>query len=190
MKVEEYLKNNNDKKKNNPIFNLLKRTLITAFIVIIVLILCKSNNNIKTFIKKHVYETNYKFSKINNFYNKYILNFNKKKENILSVGTEKTLIYTNEEKYKDGVILTVDENYNVKVLESGLVVYVGDKDGIENVVIVQQSNGIDIVYGYVETDAKIYDYIEKDDVLGTANNKLYLSFMKDGSIVDYSPYIK
>lgn len=190
MKVEEYLNSNQNKKEYKYIRSLVKRTLVTALIVVIVLIFSKTIDGFKEMIKKYVFETNYKFSKVNEFYNKFITDFHEKKKDILSVSGEKSLVYTSEEKYKDGVLLTIEENYNVKVLESGLVVYVGDKDDIENVVIVQQSNGIDVVYGYVETDVKIYDYIEKDTILGTANNKLYLSFLKDGSIVDYSPYIK
>lgn len=190
MKVEEFLK---IKKKNSSYFKgLLKRTLITIVIVLSVLILCNTNSKIKTLVKKYTYGTNYNFSKINALYKKYILNLNDKtKKTVEKVNGEKTLNYTKVEDFNDGALLTVDDNYNVKMLESGLVVYIGEKNGIENTIIVQQSNGIDVIYGYIEnTDLKVYDYVEKGTIIGVANKKLYLAFQKDGEKIEYEPYIK
>ena len=77
------------------------------------------------------------------------------------------------------------------MIESGLVVYVGEKEGIGNTIIVQQSNGIDVKYGFLDKiDIKVYDYIEKGTIIGNSNNKLYLEFSKDGKVVSYEPYIK
>ena len=85
----------------------------------------------------------------------------------------------------------MDDVYNVKMLESGLVVFVGEKDGIRNTIIVQQSNGIDIVYGFINnTDVKVYDYVEKGTIIGTANKELYLAFQKEGKSISYEPYIE
>lgn len=190
MKVEEFLK---IKKKNSNYFKgLLKRTLITTVLVLSVLILCNTNSKIKTLVKKYTYGTNYNFSKINALYKKYILNLNDKtKKTVEKVNGEKSLNYTKVEDFNDGALLTVDDNYNVKMLESGLVVYIGEKNGIENTIIIQQSNGIDVIYGYIEnTNLKVYDYVEKGTIIGVANKKLYLAFQKDGEKIVYEPYIR
>lgn len=188
MKVDEFLKNN--KKSTNYLKGLLKRVLFTTSIILVVLILCNSNSKIKSLVKKYIVDENYNFSKINNIYNKYISKFNESKEKVTSVNNEKLLNYKSSMKYKNGVLLTVEEE-NVKMLESGLIVYIGTKNDIENVIVVQQSNGIDVMYGYVENiNVKVYDYVEKGTILGVASNKLYLEFSKDGEVIDYSPYIK
>ena len=87
--------------------------------------------------------------------------------------------------------LTVSEDYNVTMLESGLVVFVGEKEGYGNCVVVQQSNGIDVTYGNIsEVNVKVYDYIEKGKIIGTASNKLYMTFASEGEFLDYRTYIK
>lgn len=189
MKVDEFLKIN--RKNTNYLKGLIKRVLLTITTILIVLVLCNSNNKIKTLVKKYTLEENYNFSKINKIYNKYISKFKKTKEKVSLVNNEKLLNYKTSEKYKNGVLLEVDDSTNVKMLESGLVVFIGNKNDIENVIVVQQSNGIDVMYGYVENlNIKVYDYIEKGTILGIANKKLYLEFSKDGAVIDYEPYIK
>ena len=77
------------------------------------------------------------------------------------------------------------------LLESGLVVFVGQKEPYGSVVVIQQSNGIDVIYGGITSkDIKVYDYIEKGTIIGTCDEKLYLEFQKEGESLDYKPYIK
>ena len=74
---------------------------------------------------------------------------------------------------------------------SGLVVFIGEKEGYGKSVVVQQSNGIDVTYGGVEeVNIKVYDYVSEGVSLGTAHKELYLVFEKDGESVDYKEYIK
>ena len=41
------------------------------------------------------------------------------------------------------------------------------------------------------SNVKLYDYIEKGEILGdTLNNDLYLVYKKEGSTVNYEEYIK
>lgn len=190
MKVEDFLRINNKTRKNF-LISLLKRILITIIIVLSVLILAKHNTKFKSKVNKYAFNTNYNFAKINSIYKKYLLSFKKGKENISKVNKTNILEYKSKKDYKDGVILEVDDVYNVKMLESGLVVFVGEKDGIRNTIIVQQSNGIDIVYGFINnTDVKVYDYVEKGTIIGTANKELYLAFQKEGESISYEPYIE
>lgn len=188
MKFKDFIKQNNTKR--NYINNLITRIFLTSITVLLVLIISKNNTTFKSFIQKNLLDTNYNFSKINSIYKKYILNL-KDKSTISKVNKEESFIYKSKKDYKDGVLLEVDENYNVKLLESGLVVYVGEKDGLRQCVIVQQTNGIDIIYGFINNvDIKVYDYVEKGTIIGSASKELYIAFQKEGEFVSYEPYIK
>ena len=73
-----------------------------------------------------------------------------------------------------------------------MVVFIGKKEGYGNTIIVQQVNGVDLWYGNINnSNVKLYDYIEKGEILGdTLNNDLYLVYKKEGSTVNYEEYIK
>ena len=79
----------------------------------------------------------------------------------------------------------------VPVLESGIVIFMGEKDGYGNTVVIEQVDGIDVYYSNISTDGiKLYDYVEKGKLLGEAQDeKLYLVFQKDGSYLNYKEYI-
>ena len=66
-----------------------------------------------------------------------------------------------------------------------------EKDNYGKTIIVQGIDGVDIWYGNVmDTDIKLYDYIEKGNMLGsTKDNVLYLVFQKGGKFLDYKKYI-
>lgn len=191
MTLEEY----KSKKKgqtvgsNKYLNGLVKRTMICFVFVLLVLAISLMSETGRSYIKKYLLETNFEFSKINILYNKYIGKLTD--ENTEVVSGNQLLEYTSKEKYNDGVKLTVSENYNVNLLESGIVVYIGEKEGYGNTIIVQQSNGIDAWYGNIENvDVKIYDYIEKGTIIGNVNKTLYLVFQKNGEILNYEDYIK
>ena len=191
MTLEEY----KSKKKgqtvgsNKYLNGLVKRTMICFVFVLLVLAISLMSETGRSYIKKYLLETNFEFSKINTLYNKYIGKLTD--ENTEVVSGNQLLEYTSKEKYNDGVKLTLSENYNVNLLESGIVVYIGEKEGYGNTIIVQQSNGIDAWYGNIENvDVKIYDYIEKGTIIGNANKTLYLVFQKNGEILNYEDYIK
>lgn len=191
MTLEEY----KSKKKgqtvgsNKYLNGLVKRTMICFVFVLLVLAISLMSETGRSYIKKYLLETNFEFSKINTLYNKYIGKLTD--ENTEVVSGNQLLEYTSKEKYNDGVKLTVSENYNVNLLESGIVVYIGEKEEYGNTIIIQQSNGIDAWYGNIENvDVKIYDYIEKGTIIGNANKTLYLVFQKNGEILNYEDYIK
>lgn len=178
-------------KKN--VRNFITRALITVIIFLIGMILVKSDSSIKNCILKQVYDTNFKFTKIKSVYEKYF-------GNILSVDKlavdekqvfQERLSYQKANSYLDGVKLKVSENYMVPVLESGIVIFMGEKDGYGNTVVIEQVDGVDVYYSNISTDGiKLYDYVEKGKLLGEAQDeKLYLVFQKDGSYLDYKEYI-
>ena len=172
---------------------MLSKTLITIIIFLVGLILVKQNKDIKNFIIENVYEKSFKFTKVKKVYEKYfgnILSINKIVKEETPVFEEK-LNYSKKNAYKDGVALTVSNNYLVPVLESGIVVFIGQKEEYGDTIIIEQTNGIDVFYSNIDTtNVKLYDYVEKGSLLGEVkNNKLYLVFQKDGKYLDYKEYI-
>ena len=124
--------------------SLTTKLLITAIITLIVLIIIKSSSSFKNTFYKQVYGTNISFTELKKLYNKYIgdssiLDSIVKDEAVFS----EKLTYSKTEKYLDGVNLTVTTNYLVPIEESGIVVFIGEKDGYNNTVIIQRIDGID-----------------------------------------------
>lgn len=181
-------------KKHNYLFHTINSILICGLMLIISLILIKSNDKFKAKFYHYVYDTNISFASINNWYTKTFgspIPFkNLIKENITTVFEEK-LKYTDQSIYLDGVSLTVDDNYLVPVLETGMVVFIGEKEGYGNTIIIEQVDGIDVWYGNIDKESvKLYDYVEKGSLLGEVNNTLYLVYKKDGNVLDYKDYLE
>ncbi len=181
-----------DDKLKKYIINTLNKVLITIIFFLLILIGTKISTKFKTSFYENTYVKNFKFATINSIYQKYlgdILPF-KFKEPTETVFNEK-LTYKKAEKYLDGCSLEVDKNYLVPTIESGIVVFIGEKEGYGQTVIVQQINGIDTWYSNITAaDISIYDYVEKGSLIGeTVDKKLYLVFQKSGEFLAYQNYI-
>ncbi len=171
----------------------LTRLMLTVIIVLIGLITVKSNSNIKKIITKNVYESSFNFGVAKNIYQKYfgsILPINKVIQEEQPVFSEK-LTYKSDNTYKDGCVLNVSDNYMVPAIESGVVVFLGQKEEYGQTIIVEQINGVEVFYSNVEpVELKLYDYIEKGKLLGEVKGKkLYMVFSKDGKYLNYKDYI-
>lgn len=180
-----------NKRLKKIIIDFLFKTLVVAIITLVLLIVMKTNLKFKTSFYKYVYDTNISFTKFNNLYNKYFkdLKITNKNNNTETVSSDK-LTYENKEKYYDGIKLTVSSNYSVPVQESGIIVFIGEKENYGSTVIVQQINGIDMWYGNVtEIDYNLYDYVKKGDILGISDKYLYLLYKKDGNVLNYEEYL-
>lgn len=172
-------------------FKWLMKVCLVTIITLITMILIKHNSKVKNYIYDYVYNHNISFAYINKVYKKYFGNNDllENKINTKPVFSEK-LVYTDKEKYNDGLKLTVSDNYLIPTLESGLVVFTGTKEEYGNVVIIQQIDGIDVWYGNLSNiNVKLYDYVDKGGLIGSAQNELYLVFKKDGEILDYEDKI-
>ena len=168
------------------------KLFITIIITLIILIIIKSSSSFKNIFYKKVYSDNISFAYFNNLYEKYIGN-TKIKDMMIKTKTvfNEKLEYDSLEPYLDGVSLKVKNNYLVPISESGIVVFIGDKEGYGNTVIVQRIDGIDEWYGNIENvNVKLYDYVKKGELLGEVNNNLYLVFKQGGNILNYEEYIK
>ena len=200
---KRYLDIINKKKNNNNsdekvgiryLTSLGIRILFSVILFLVGAVLCKTSSNYKDLIYSNIYNTNFSFTKIKNIYDKYlggVLPIDKVANNISPVFNEE-LVYTSKSLYQDGVKLEVSDKYLPPALESGLVVYVGEKENYGNTVIIQGIDGIDIWYGNMNTiNVNLYDYIEKGSMLGEVNDKyLYLVYAKDGKFLNYEEYLK
>ena len=191
MNTRKYVKKKLVLKKS--VRNFITRVLIFVIIFLVGMILVKSNSKAKNSILKQVYDTNFKFTKVKEIYQKYF-------GNILSIDKlaledkqvfQEELTYQKSKSYLDGVKLQVNDNYMVPALESGIVIFMGEKEGYGNTIVIEQIDGIDVYYSNISSDGiKLYDYVEKGKLLGEAeDNQLYLVFQKDGSFLDYKKYI-
>jgi len=166
--------------------------MFSIVLTLIVLILCKSNSNFKTVLYKSVYQNNISFANINNFYKSkfgspipFLEYFND-----TTLVFNETLKYNEASIYKDGVKLSVDNNYLVPSLDDGIVVFIGEKEGYGKTLIVEQKDGVIVWYSnLLEVNYNMYDYIVKGDLIGSVSNELYLVFIKDGEYVSYKGYI-
>jgi len=193
-KIRNQIKNKrcDVKKETKNYINYINKFLVVILLTIVSLILIKSSDTFKTKFYKYIYEENISFATINNLYQKYFgspIPFS-------DIALEKTqtvfnqqLTYTNKKDYQEGVELEVSSNYLVPSLESGMVIFVGEKENYGNTIIIEQVNGIEVWYSNITSSVKIYDYIEKGTLVGEANNKLYLVFKKDGEVLKYEEYI-
>lgn len=167
---------------------VLNKLLLSIIIFLIGMILVKTNTNLKETIRIKFYEESLPFQKLRDTYNKYIGKINpiEKTQPVFN----ETLVFNNISKYNDGVKLSVSDNYMVPILESGVVVFIGEKEKYKNTIIIEQVDGIDVFYGNIKSNnIKLYDYVEKGELLGEANKELYLVFQKDGEYLDYKKYI-
>ncbi|MCI7241284.1 MAG: M23 family metallopeptidase [Bacilli bacterium] len=182
----------NNKPKKFNYRKYINRILFLIVLFLINLIIMKKSTTYKDFIYNKVYNNNFSFAKIKEFYNKYlggVDSLNKVVKNTTPVFNE-TLTYKSKSKYLDGVKLEVSTNYLVPIIKEGLVVFLGEKEGYGNVIIIQGVDDINIWYGNMSnTSVKLYDYVEKGSLLGeVSNNTLYLVYEKDGKFLDIEEY--
>lgn len=158
----------------------LNKLCLTIVLVLVLLIFMKSNSKLKVEFFNKVYDSNISFSYFNKIYNKYI-----KSEEIKEVFNEK-LDYISIEKYLDGAKLTFNGNTLIPALASGVITFKNN-----DTIIIQRIDGVDEVYANISnSNVKLYDYVNKGDILGEVNNTLYLSYKKDGVFLNYEDYIK
>lgn len=167
------------------------RCLVCVILFLVISIICNFSDKNLLWFKNNVYDNNINFTFFNKIYKKYInkyLPFDLYDEKI--VMSDK-FVYSDKEKYLNGVKLNVGKNYNMKSLCGGIVVYIGDKEKLGNTVIIQGTDGVDYWYSNLDNlSVKLYDYIEKDVLIGnTKNEYVYLTFLKDGKYLDYEKYI-
>lgn len=167
----------------------ITQILLGIILFLVSIIYIKSSDKNLLLYKEYVFTESLPFTKIKNIYE------NMFGEVIPKGNQDKTvfsgsLVYKNIEDYLDGEKLTVSPNSLVTNLNGGIVVYIGEKEGYGNTVIVQGNDGADIWYGNIaNVNVKLYDYIEKDTTIGeTIDDILYLVIKKNNEYLKYEEY--
>ena len=157
-----------DEKKTSFGIWIMLRLLVTILLTLSILIGMKRSASFKNLFYKEVYETNFSFDYVNNIYQKLFgspIPFSKYIKEPVQETFKETLTFKEKEAYEDGVKLTVEKNYLVPIKNSGLVVFIGEKENYGNTVIIQQMDGIDLWYGNLkEVNVKLYDYVEEGNL--------------------------
>jgi len=171
--------------------NLLTRCLVCIILFLLISIICNISDKNLLWFKNNIYDNKINFTYFNKLYKKYIdkyLPFDLYEEQIVM---SEGLVYSSKEKFLNGVSLNVGKNYSLYTLNGGIVVYIGQKEGLGSTVIIQGTDGVDYWYSNIENlSVNLYDYIEKDIIIGTSiDNNIYLTFVKDGEYLDYENYI-
>lgn len=182
--LENYLEEN--KTKKNYFKRFINRVLISLVIMIASLIFVKISDKNKEYFKKYVFNTTFNFTSFNNFYEKYFGSlFNEDNSKMVFNENIDYLVY---DKYLDGIKVSA-VNQNVASLKGGIVIFKGNKEGYNNTIIVQGSDGFDIWYGNLENiNVNIYDYIDEGSIIGNCEENLYLVITKDNKYYTYEEY--
>lgn len=184
------------KQKTNPykkiITSILNKVLISAILFLVALIMTK-NKTYKDEIYKYVYGYNLSFQEIENLYKKYlgfIVPNSQKKEGTSPVSSEK-LTYDSLTEIEGGVKLKVGKMNPINAIESGLVVFVGEKENLGKTLIIEQTDGVEAWYVGVDIpELKIYDYVEKNAIIGNSEEEnISIYFKKKGESIDYKDYL-
>ena len=181
MTLEEYKKNNNRSNKHK---SYVLKLMLSLFILLSILSICKLSPNTRELIKEELFQTNFNFAFFNNLFSKVL------PSNEISKVNDESIKYKNYTPYLNGVKVDISLGESISLIDSGIVVYSGYKEGYGNTVIVQQSNGVDVWYGNIDNvSVNLYDYLTKNTIIGTSNDSLYLVFQKNGEYLDYKNYI-
>lgn len=192
--IKEYLDNSKDKEISK--VKLLSRRIVSKLLLSIIfllvsIILINKSTQVKEFYLDNIYTNSWSFTKFNSLYNKYFGSLVKDYQvpDTSSVFNE-TLSYSHIEDYLNGSILSVSSNYLVPVIESGIIVYLGDKDALKNTCIVQGVDGVDIWYSNIDiSKLTLMDYVNKGEFLSTTlSDRLYLTLERGNEYIKYEDY--
>lgn len=186
---------NRDKGKsesNKYVNNLITRILLSIIIFFGVIIFRNYSSNNEKLYNKYYVDNNISFSRFTKYYNKYFGKIIPMKENKTSPVFSEKMKYKSLSSRDNHYILKVDTNYLVPVINSGLVVYIGNKDNLCNTIIIEGIDEVDYWYSNItNTNVKLYDYVSKGSMLGTSvNDKLILTFLKKGQYLKYEDVVK
>lgn len=179
--------------ENKYLKNLVSRLLITIILVLISIIYINSGQEEKMLFKAEVLTKNFSFAPFKAWYQK---NFGK----IIPIDTsnESATVFDNEivhkkiDNYNNGVKVTLSSPSVISSITSGIVVYIGEKEGYGNTIIIQGIDGVDIWYGNITNiSVALYDYVEAKNVIGESNGDfIYYVLSKDGEYLNYEEYIQ
>lgn len=190
-------KHDSNDKENHTVKNFLFTTLVKCLIVVVVFLSClifiRQNDKNKESFNKIVYQNSLSFARIYDFYHKHLgdlIPFKNVKSDDTKVVSDEKISYTSIKEYKDGYELEVPSMYPVPVVKAGIVIEQKKDDVYGNIIKIQDKDGLVITYGNLNSvDVKLYDYVERSEIIATADKKLYLIFSKNGEKQSYEKYL-
>lgn len=171
------------------IAKLFERTLLSIILVLITAIYINLSDKNLLYFKNKIFNDTLVFAKINEMYTKYFGPLVKEKIPATTpVFNEQNNLKIEE--YNDSYKVSLPSNH-VLALESGIVVFQGEKEGLGKTIIVQGVDGVDIWYSNLENvNWTLYDYVSKKDGLGTSlENTIIYTFMENGKYIGYENYL-
>ncbi len=175
MTYDEYKNSKECKTKKNYLKVFLGKLFTIIIFSMTIIIISNLSSDFRNFIINDVLNSTFDFSSFNKFVNKTTNVF--KNNETMNVSSE--VVVSNTEEYLDGVKYILKETEKVYVKDSGIVTFIGKKEGYNNTIVIQQSNGYYAWYGNVKESIKLYDYVEKGSVIGTATDEYYYVLLKD-----------
>jgi len=177
--------------EDNRISKIFTKVLLSIIFVLLSTIYIKLDPENLSYFKKNLFESNLTFTKMNNWYHDTfgsILPTVKEPQDTL-VSSNKNPV-NQKESYLDGYKISSSKMSPVASITSGILVYMGEKEGYGNTLIIQGVDGVDIWYGGItDTNLKLYDYIDANTILGnTLEDHYYLLFQKNGEYLTYENY--
>ena len=180
-----------DNHKSGKLIRFFNKVLMAILLGLVSLIVMEYSPKFKTFMHEEVLGKNLSFAFLGDIYHKYFGEIlPEKQDETVPVFNEK-IKYLAKEKVDDGYKLTVDNNYLVPTITSGIVVFIGEKENVGKVITIEGEDNSTITYGNIETtNLKLYDYINKGKFLGEVKgDSLYLYILKNGEMQDIETYL-
>ena len=173
---------------------LVNRSLISIVLIMSLLLINKFNSNFLSNFKNTIFNRSFNFVKINSLSKKFLgkeFIYSQKKSGSIGVMNE-DLISGESHKYYDGEKYIVSSNLPIGTVESGVVIFVGDKQHFKNTVIIQGTDNYNIWYGNLkDVSVNLYEYVEKNSLIGLADgNEVYMLIEKDNNYYSYEDYKK
>ncbi|MCX4248327.1 MAG: M23 family metallopeptidase [Bacilli bacterium] len=164
--------------------NFLNRILLSIIIFFFLCLIIDNNLINKDYILKNSIDFSYIRSKTRILFGNLI---NKKDMYV----TSEKIIYKDITKHNNSYKLVVDNNYVIKSLSEGVVVFIGNIEGLGKTVTICSNDGVNISYSNIENiSVNMYDYINKNTIVGSViDNNLYLTFEKNKEYLSYDEYL-
>lgn len=191
VKESKYYQRKIKKQVTKNYSNILNKLLLTTIIVLLSLIICNLSSELKTKYQTYFLESNLSFNNIRKVYDKIRGKLNL--ENTEEVSSELPTIEAKQIEQKEHyAIIEYGTSEPIKVLKPGIIVYIGEKDGLEDTVIVQGNDGINIWYSHVLLDSlSLYDYVKEGDTLGASTDgNLILTILNKEEYLTYEEYFQ
>ena len=178
-------------KPQSKLSKIFSQLLLSIIFFLISLIVLKSNDSFKEKYQNLLFNDSYSYTKLYNLYQKYFGEVIPVDTVTTTTVSNETLTYLSKENYYDGYQFTLTESYPIPALNSGIIVYLGDKDNYGNTCIIEGIDGVDIWYGNINiSNLTLYDYVKEGNILSASlDNKLNIVLTKDGNYLKYEDYL-